>query len=101
MKSREEVQSIYKHYFAAEPLIVCAPGRINLIGEHTDYNNGFVMPGAIDLAAYIAIASNSTDHCRLIAYDINEEYTFHIGSELIPVENEWVNYFLGVLAELT
>lgn len=87
----------YKKHFTEEPLIVKSPGRINLIGEHTDYNDGYVLPAAIEQAAYVAIAKNGGSKCQLVAVDLNETFEFDIQDELKPVDQGWVNYFIGVI----
>ena len=94
--SNDELKKIFGSYFSGEPELFSAPGRINLIGEHTDYNEGFVLPAAIDKAANVAIAQNGTSKCNLVAHDLDETYTFDIFDELKPVEASWVNYFIGV-----
>ncbi len=74
--------------------MVAAPGRINLIGEHVDYNEGFVLPAAIDKQLLFAIAPNDSDRCSIYAADFNETTAFSF-SELKP-GNQWVNYLMGV-----
>ncbi|MFT4569077.1 MAG: galactokinase [Saprospiraceae bacterium] len=102
MKERiKELESIFVNEFKSSPTMVKAPGRINLIGEHTDYNMGYVLPAAIDKAAYVAIDRSSSDRCKLIALDLNESYEFSIGDALEPIDVDWVNYFLGVVNEFT
>jgi galactokinase len=84
---------------AAQPLIVRSPGRINLIGEHTDYNDGFVLPAAIDKEALIAASLRDDDDIHLYAYDLNEKFTIRI-SDLKPIgDTNWPNYMLGVVAQ--
>ncbi|NAS10580.1 galactokinase [Poritiphilus flavus] len=82
-------------------LTVASPGRINLIGEHTDYNLGFVLPTAIDKKITFQFRRNGTDHdckVRSLTYDTS----FQIDLKLIePSENEWENYILGVLYEIS
>lgn len=76
-------------------MIVVAPGRINLIGEHTDYNDGFVLPAAIDKHIVFAIAPNGTNQVNCTALDYRESVSFRL-DELTP-GNRWVNYLMGVL----
>ncbi len=81
------------------PLIVRSPGRVNIIGEHTDYNNGFVLPAAIDKAAYIAIGLRDDDEIHLFAQDLNETFSVSI-TDLKPVGDvSWPNYILGAVAQ--
>ena len=94
--------TIYKTFtekYGESPRIFSAPGRINLIGEHTDYNDGFVLPAAINKRIYFALKKNDSGQCRIYAYDIGEEYTFSVNQEQ-PVEKTWVNYPLGVIREM-
>lgn len=81
--------------FKVKPTIVKAPGRINLIGEHTDYNEGFVLPGAIDRAIYFALAPSGHDKCNVFSLDMEEGISFSI-HDLNPGET-WVNYLMGVM----
>lgn len=82
-----------------EPLIVRSPGRVNIIGEHTDYNNGFVLPAAIDKAAYIAMSLRDDDEIHLQAQDLNETFSIDLNN-LKPVgDTSWPNYILGAVAQ--
>ncbi len=84
---------------SAEPLIIRSPGRINIIGEHTDYNDGFVLPAAIDKAAYLAISLRDDNEIHLRALDLQRSFTVAINN-LKPVTNiNWPNYILGVVNE--
>ncbi|NND07152.1 MAG: galactokinase [Saprospiraceae bacterium] len=76
-----------------------APGRINLIGEHTDYNEGFVLPAAIDKEMVFTIAENQSDTCIVHAQDLNEVHTFAL-KHLVPLNSGWQNYVMGVVHEL-
>lgn len=95
-----DLSNLFYQKFGNEPLIIDAPGRINIIGEHTDYNDGFVLPAAIDKSVKIAIHKNDTSFCNLVAIDIYEDYSFSINEEMKPVNKQWVNYFLGLINEL-
>jgi len=68
----EAFRKEFQERYAAQPLIVSAPGRVNLIGEHTDYNEGFVLPGAIDKSIYIAISKRDDNRIELYAGDFQE-----------------------------
>ena len=96
-RNRQDVKGTFVEIFGEEPLVVHAPGRINIIGEHTDYNDGFVLPAAIDLAVYVFIQKSGSNQSKLISVDLDESYAFDISDELKPVEPGWVNYFLGVI----
>ncbi|CAL1516916.1 galactokinase [Chitinophaga sp. MM2321] len=84
--------------FGKEPLIVVSPGRINLIGEHTDYNDGFVLPAAIDKKIVYAIALNNTRQCHAHAVAADETLSFSL-DEVKPSPG-WINYLLGVVNQL-
>ena len=65
-----------KIFQKAPEFLFLSPGRINIIGEHVDYNDGFVLPAAINKYICFAISKNETSKCTLIAKDLNESYTF-------------------------
>jgi galactokinase len=93
-----DVRAHFYQVFQKEPILVIAPGRINLIGEHTDYNNGFVMPAAVDKHFVFAMAANGSDTVNCVALDLNEKISFRL-TELIP-GNGWAHYLMGVLQGL-
>ena len=76
-----------------------SPGRINLIGEHTDYNGGFVFPGAVDKGIVAAIRLNGTDKVRAFALDLNESAEFGLAEEDKPAQS-WACYIFGVCREI-
>ena len=80
-------------------LFVRAPGRINLIGEHTDYNNGFVLPAAIDKAIYFAISPRNDQKCKLYAYDLDDSHEFTLANTS-KSDKGWANFLIGVVAEI-
>jgi galactokinase len=95
----QDLKSTFKRLFNAEPILVRSPGRINIIGEHTDYNGGFVMPAAIDKAIYVAISKREDDEIHLFSESYQQ---FDISSikSLNKSENSWANYILGVADQL-
>ena len=96
----KSVKNSFKKEFKTKPLIIFSPGRINLIGEHTDYNKGFVFPAAINKGIALAISKSDAKSSRIYALDKEEFYEFHNDS-VKPLENGgWRNYALGVVAEL-
>ncbi|MCX6169789.1 MAG: galactokinase [Ignavibacteriales bacterium] len=95
----EIVRKKFKELFNEEPLLVRSPGRVNLIGEHTDYNSGFVLPAAIDKAIYFAITPRNDGECKLFAVDMNDGFDFSIDS-LKFSEKLWPNYLMGVVDQL-
>ena len=77
MLSQSDLIERYRQRFNAAPTFMArAPGRVNLLGEHVDYNNGFVLPAAIDRATWIAFSPSGTDQNTLVAVDLNEESSF-------------------------
>jgi len=96
------IERVHLERFNKSPdLLVRAPGRINLIGEHTDYNLGLVLPAAIDKSIFFAISKVSEGvPSTVCALDLLEDYTFST-DEIAPLDSEsWQNYVLGVIAEL-
>lgn len=98
-ESMELVKSVFYQTFNQEPLIVRSPGRVNLIGEHTDYNMGFVLPAAINKAAYIAISKRDDDTIILIAADLDESYSTTLSTYNYS-EKGWPNYIICVVDQL-
>ena len=93
-------QAFIQHFEVAPALLVRAPGRLNLIGEHTDYNQGLVLPGAITQSVSFALRLNDTDKIRLRALDFDSEYEVAV-ADIAPLEKgHWANYQLGVVAGL-
>lgn len=98
---KSAVQIYQEIYGSAPELEVRAPGRINLIGEHTDYNGGFVFPAAVGHEVRFALGkSGSQDQCSLYAADLKERHDFKL-TEMRPLPpNSWGNYLMGVAAEI-
>jgi len=93
--------SYFKETFGAEPSkIVLSPGRINIIGEHIDYNDGYVLPAAIDKIICFAFAKNNTNTSRVIALDLNDEFEIDVTAEVKLDDNSWTNYIRGVINQL-
>ncbi|MEX2602292.1 MAG: galactokinase [Balneolaceae bacterium] len=86
--------------FGGAPLLVASPGRINLIGEHTDYNEGFVLPAAIDKSIWLAIAPNGLDKIQLYALDMNASYECNLREKLKKSPQRWPDYILGCIEQL-
>jgi len=87
-------------HFQNEPdAVYLAPGRINIIGEHIDYNDGFVLPAAIDKYVCFSIRKSNNNKIEIVALDMNDNYSLNIDDELIPINKMWMNYLLGVLSE--
>jgi galactokinase len=91
----------FKTHFGDDPkIVVRAPGRINLIGEHTDYNGGYVLPAAIDKAVYFAVSPREDDECHFVAHDLNESFSINLKELKKTPTYSWANYLMGVLDEL-
>ncbi len=86
-------------YPGSGPLIVRSPGRVNLIGEHTDYNQGFVLPAAIDKAIYLAIGRREDSEIHLFSIDLDQDFTCTLDLPE-PSAEHWPNYLLGVVQQL-
>ncbi len=95
---KEKISRVFNEKFSGNPLIVQSPGRINIIGEHTDYNDGFVLPAAIDKAIYVAAAKRHGNGIHLFAANFNESFQTSI-QEILPSAN-WHTYILGIVDQL-
>lgn len=80
--------------------IVLSPGRINIIGEHIDYNDGFVLPAAIDKIICFAFAKNNSKQSKIYAMDLNEEFEVDLTQPILLSNVVWTNYILGVIKQL-
>jgi galactokinase len=90
----------FQQTYGTSPRIFSAPGRVNLIGEHTDYNDGFVLPIAIDRRTYVAAAANDSDFVRVHSLDLNESAGFALSAPDALFEPKWLGYIAGVAFEL-
>jgi galactokinase len=93
-------RSMHVARFHAEPAIFVAPGRVNLIGEHTDYAEGFVMPAAIDFATLAGISPRSDGKIALYSENYGEERHFEASPLPAKASQHWTDYPLGVVAVL-
>lgn len=96
---RAEIEKIFRERFGSEPAMYTSAGRVNLIGEHTDYNGGFVFPGAIDKVIMAGIRPNGTDRIRIFSVDIDEYAEFGLREEDAPSQ-PWARYIFGVAREI-
>ena len=94
----EHVAKKFQEIFNQTPQLFYSPGRINLIGEHIDYNNGFVMPGAIDKGIWYAVAPNDSNNIHVYSVDMDEELKISLND--IHRITGWQNYILGVVDQL-
>lgn len=97
---QNRITEVFRNQFGTEPLLFRSPGRVNIIGEHTDYNEGFVLPAAIDKYIYIAIAPRTDKEIHLYSQDFREGCVFSLDNALSPVAAGWPNYILGVVDQL-
>ncbi|HKY54919.1 MAG TPA: galactokinase family protein, partial [Anaerolineales bacterium] len=107
MEIIEHITNIFSQTFGEKPAhIARAPGRVNLLGEHVDYNDGFVLPAAIDRATYIAFSPSASDHTTLLAADLNQQTSF--SPQTVPSKTQadsspmpdWAHYPAGVMWSL-
>ena len=96
---KDKLRTAFTERFSSNPGFYASAGRINLIGEHTDYNGGFVFPGAIDKYIMTAININGTDKVRLYSVDMNQYTEFGLREEDKPDE-QWACYVFGVCREV-
>src|SRR5512142_393441 len=104
MQIIDHIISVFQEKFGSSPKhIARAPGRVNLLGEHVDYNDGFVLPAAIDRATYVAFSPAEADQTQLVAVDFDQEAFF--SPQTIPLKTqpdgsplpEWTQYPAGVM----
>ncbi|NBC65734.1 MAG: galactokinase [Bacteroidetes bacterium] len=95
-----KIEKEFSNRFGGDYLLIKSPGRVNLIGEHTDYNDGFVLPAAIDKEIILAVAPNDLDTCRLYAVDKDEYFETRVDHEIDKNDIPWTNYILGVIEQL-
>lgn len=93
------VKNTFKEKFGTEGMLYFSPGRVNLIGEHTDYNGGCVLPGAIDKGILAEIKPNGTDKVRAYSVDLNDYAEFGLNEEDKP-KASWACYIFGVCREM-
>lgn len=94
-QSAEQIKAAFTQKFSTEPFLYFSPGRINIIGEHIDYNDGFVMPAAIDKGVYYAVAPNNSSTLNFYSVDFNESLSIDIAD--IKASTNWENYVLSVV----
>ncbi len=96
---KEKVIGKFRELYGEGASLFASPGRINLIGEHTDYNGGFVFPGAVDKGIVAAIRPNGTERVRAWSLDMNEASEFGLREEDKPGQS-WARYIFGVCREV-
>lgn len=96
---KEKVAKAFKERFGTEGTTYASSGRINLIGEHTDYNGGFVFPGAIDKGIWAELKANGLEKCRVYSMDLDDYAEFGLKEEDAPQQG-WARYVFGVCREI-
>ncbi len=96
----EEVKSSFVEKFNTQPILIFSPGRINIIGEHTDYNDGFVFPAAVNKGIVLAIQKSEVDSSIVYAVDKNESIEVSLDAVKPLPKESWGNYVLGVVSEI-
>ena len=99
MSRKQSMAAEFRNRFGRPPLVVRSPGRVNLIGEHTDYNEGFVLPATIDKEIILAVGARDDRVCRMVAADLGQTYETTLDA-LVRSELGWPNYLLGVMDQL-
>ena len=97
--NKTALEAAFKNHFGTTCLIVRSPGRVNIIGEHTDYNEGFVLPAAIDKAAYVAIAKRADNKVCMYATAFHQDFETSL-QEIKITPLGWPNYILGVIDQI-
>lgn len=96
----KKIERAFTSRFDSESILIQSPGRVNLIGEHTDYNEGFVLPAAIDKVIILGFAPNQTNKIRLYSVDMEESCEIELSNDLQKSDYQWANYILGVVDQL-
>ncbi len=96
----QAIREKFTELYGTEGAMYASPGRINIIGEHTDYNGGFVLPGAVDKGMVAEIKFNGTQKIRAYALDLNESSEFGFASDADAPKEGWAKYIFGVIREL-
>ena len=99
MELQKKIDTTFESRFGGHGAVYASAGRINLIGEHTDYNGGFVFPGAIDKVIMAEIRPNDTDTVRVFSIDIDEYTEFGLNEADAPRQS-WARYIFGVCREI-
>ena len=94
------LRATFRERFAAEPRIFRAPGRVNLIGEHTDYNDGFVMPAAIDFSTWVAAGPRNDQKLHLWSQQYSQDFQISLDDLAGPPRGHWSDYVRGMAAVL-
>ncbi|NWF50826.1 MAG: galactokinase [Ignavibacteriaceae bacterium] len=94
-----QIAEQFKKFYGEHHLIVKSPGRVNLIGEHTDYNEGFVLPASVNKNIILVLSARDDEKYSMIAYDLNDRLEMSL-VKISPGDKFWANYLLGVIDQL-
>ena len=94
-----KITNLFLEKYGEVPTVFRSPGRVNILGEHTDYNEGFVLPAAIDKNIFIAVTKRTDNTINLYAADFDENFIGDIGN-IKPSSIQWANYILGIVDQL-
>ena len=102
MTNEREMLSIFKSIYGIreEVILGSAPGRVNIIGEHTDYNDGYVLPTPLSYRVWVAARNRIDSEFKIYAYDYREKYSFTLGEQTFSEKTRWANYVMGVVNAL-
>src|SRR5947208_15661615 len=100
MIDAEAFKEEFQRRYSADPIVVSAPGRVNLIGEHTDYNDGFVMPFAIDRQTLVGVSARPDDHINVHTLTLDKTAEFEIDSLSATAGRNSTKYIAGMAAVL-
>ena len=99
MQLLDTLSATFRGTFGETPTMIQSPGRVNLIGEHTDYNEGFVLPAAIDKAIYLAVGPRADQKLHFVSADLNSTYQGNL-ADIKQSSKRWANYLLGVVDQV-
>lgn len=100
MVDLRQFKTKFQELYQADPRIFSAPGRVNLIGEHTDYNEGFVLPFAIEHKTYVAVSAREDNRIKVFSQTIDESAEFSLEEDYTSVERNWTLYIRGIFRVL-
>ncbi|HVJ08503.1 MAG TPA: galactokinase [Acidisarcina sp.] len=100
MQDPNVVRKFHSEHFQAEPSLFAAPGRVNIIGEHTDYAEGFVMPAAIDFTTVAGISPRTDGRVVIYSLNFGEEAAFDLAALPAGPSHHWSDYPIGVVTVL-
>lgn len=100
MKDEKSIAELFRARFGGNPHVYRAPGRVNLIGEHTDYNDGFVMPAALGFYCWVAAGTRNDAKLLVASQEFAEQRTVELNGQTLTPSHTWSDYSVGVASEL-